>query len=173
MRIQYLKHPGTPHWRHDPMLPLGEDEHGLWLGANEKTWLKKGEVPIPVTLHERGFFCTAPFVQLIVPGGWWSLIFNGDDRDLTHYIDVVTPAVITEGVVTMVDLDLDVIRNQDGEVLLDDEDEFLLHKDRLDYPPLWVDKARATAAELAVALERLDEPFATVCRAWRDLLLAG
>lgn len=171
MRVQYLKHPDTPHWSHDPMVVLGEDEHGIWLGASAMTWLQKGEIPTPRNLHERGFHCRNPFVQLVVPDGWWTLIFNGEDRDITHYVDIVTPALREDGVVTFVDLDLDVIRDQDGGVRLDDEDEFIKHQDRLRYPPAWVDQARTTAARLVVALERLDEPFDRACRTWRDRLL--
>lgn len=172
MRVQYLKHPDTPHWRHDPMVVLGEDDNGLWLGADHRTWLKKGEVPVPRNLHEQGFLCTEPFVQLVVPDGWWTLIYNGSGRDLSHYIDIVTPATITADSVTFVDLDLDVTRDQTGTVVLDDEDEFLRHLSRYGYPEQWVDRARATAAEMVIRLERLDEPFDSVCRSWRDRLLA-
>ena len=51
-------------------------------------------------------------------------------------------------VVTMVDLDLDVIRTFSGETRLLDEDEFELHRVELDYPAWMIDLARQTAAQL-------------------------
>ena len=173
MRIQYLKHPDTPHWSHDPMVALGEDEHGLWFGSTAETWLQKGEVAVPRTLHEKGFRSPHPFVQLIVPDGWWTLVYNGTGRDISHYVDVVTPAIVTPASITLVDLDLDVIRSQEGDVTIDDEDEFLVHLEQLGYPPFWVDKARTTAAELLIRLERRDEPFAETCAKWRRRLISG
>lgn len=68
----------------------------------------------------------------------------------------------------MVDLDLDVVRTAAGEVYVDDEDEFLDHQKLYGYPPWMIDKARTTTAELAIAVERNDEPFNQTCRTWFD-----
>ena len=173
MRIQFLKHPDTLHWRHEPMIRLGQDDYGMWFGATTDTWFQKGDVPVPKNAHERGFFCTSPLVQLVVPGAWWTMIYNGEERDITHYVDIVTPAKITDEEVLFTDLDLDVIRRQDGTVLLDDEDEFLEHSAALAYPEAWIDKARTTAAEVHLRLDSLDEPFDAACRMWRGRVLSG
>jgi protein associated with RNAse G/E len=174
--VQYLKYPDTTHWRHDPMVVLGEDDHGLWLGGDHETFLKKGDVTGPTTEAERGFFVDHPFVQLVVPDAWWTLIFNGPDRPdgrISHYVDIVTPPVFDDAEVRWVDLDLDVVRRSGGEVYVDDEDEFRSHIDLLDYPPMWVDRARSEAARIFLAMERVDEPFGDVCAGWWHRLVNG
>ncbi len=167
--VQYLKYPDTLHWRHDPMVVLGTDEHGLWLGGGPTTFLRKGLSPTPRDHHERGFFADHHFVQLVVPDGWWTFIFNGPDRPagrISHYVDIVTPPEFRSDEIRWVDLDLDVILGGDGELLIDDEDEFTTHIDTLGYPPMWVDRARAEAARIFLAIERGDEPFSSACLEW-------
>lgn len=171
--VQYLKHPGTLHWRHDPMIVLGEDEHGIWLGGDERTFLRKGNVEHPTDRTEAGFHADHPLVQLVVPDAWWTFIFNGPDRPagrITHYVDIVTPPTFHDGEVRWTDLDLDVVRRADGTTYVDDEDEFLTHLVTLDYPPMWVDRARSEAARIFLAIERGDEPFGDACLRWWDRL---
>jgi protein associated with RNAse G/E len=151
------------------MVVLGEDAHGIWLGGDTDTFLRKGHSDTPKDDHERGFFADHPFVQLVVPDAWWTLIYNGPDRPperVSHYVDIVTPPEFGEGEVRWVDLDLDVVRRGNGRLFVDDEDEFTEHIAVLGYPPMWVDRARAEAARIFLAMERGDEPFATVCRTW-------
>lgn len=167
--VQYHKYPDAAHWRHDPMVVLGDDEHGVWLGGDYRTFLRKGAVAEPTTRAERGFFVDHPFVQLVVPDGWWTLIFNGPDRPegrITHYVDIVTPPELLDHEVRWVDLDLDVVRRAGAEVYVDDEDEFHAHIDLLGYPPMWVDRARSEAARIHLAMDRRDEPFGSACEAW-------
>ncbi len=157
MRVQYLKHPDTPHWSHDPMVRLGEDDWGIWLGATPETWYRNDP--------DKAFAAPRPMVQLIVPGAWWTYLHN--DRG-THpwYVDIVTPPTIEDTTITMVDLDLDVIRNADGTVYVDDEDEFAEHRVTLGYPERWIDQARVTAARIALRLEGPGEPFGSVTEHW-------
>ncbi|NND84726.1 MAG: DUF402 domain-containing protein [Acidimicrobiia bacterium] len=167
--VQYAKYPDTPHWRHAPMVVLGEDDHGIWLGGDARTFLKKGNVEPPSDRSEAGFYVDHPFVQLVVPDGWWTFIFNGPDRPperISHYVDIVTPPEFGTDEVRWIDLDLDVVRRAGGEVYIDDEDEFLAHIELLDYPPMWVDRARSEAARIYLAIERGDEPFGAVCEQW-------
>ncbi len=169
MRIQYLKHPDTPHWSHDPMIVLGEDEWGLWLGATPDTWFHKGLDGDPGADPPTSFGARRPTLQLLVPNAWWTLVRNDGGR-YPWYVDVVVPPAIDGDVATMVDLDLDVIRTADGTVFVDDEDEFDHHRDLLGYPERWVDQARVTAARLVLDLERLAEPFDRVADAWLETL---
>ncbi len=77
----------------------------------------------------------APAVQLVPAGQWWTAVFNDPPASAEIYCDIATPPQWTHpGEVTMVDLDLDVIRRRDGQVLLDDEDEFAEHQVRYGYP---------------------------------------
>lgn len=157
--IQYFKHPDQLHWRHETVR-LGEDEHGVWMGAHKGATLQRGTEPE----------MEAPwgFVQLIAPGQWWTLIANEPDR-VRFYIDIITPAVWqSERLVTMTDLDLDVVQLTDGDVYVDDEDEFEEHRVHLAYPEEWVNQARDTASRMQERLEAREEPFRSVADRWLD-----
>lgn len=149
--VQYYKYPSTPHWRHE-MIHLGSDEHGTWLGAPVGAIVQKAAEPPKAMAH--------PFVQLIAPDRWWTLIYTGNDHPrMSHYIDIVTPAVWEEDdLVTMIDVDLDIVLEHAG-LRIDDEDEFVEHQRLLGYPPWLVDRARAAAADVFLAMEAESAPF--------------
>lgn len=160
--VQFFKYPDRLHWRHT-MDRLGEDEHGVWLGAPAGTPLQRGSEP-PMALDR-------PFVQLIAPGAFWSLIYNGEDYRCPIYIDIATPATwVNDHRVEMIDIDLDVVRWQDGSVAVLDEDEFLEHRSLYEYPDWLVDRARTTAAELVLKVEAKVEPFGLVPARWLSLV---
>ena len=104
--VEFRKHPDTLHWNYRAEV-LGEDEYGTWLGVPAGAVLFKGSEPKTI---EGGF------VQSIAPGRWWTMVRNIGHRT-SHYVDIITPAT-WEGPdrVTMVDLDLDVVRLMDGAV---------------------------------------------------------
>ena len=84
------------------------------------------------------------------------------------YVDVTTPAVWTSpNEVTMVDLDLDVLRfRPDRSVLIVDQDEFAEHQIRYGYPPDVIAAAEKAADWLHGVLGDGTEPFATDYRGW-------
>ncbi len=157
--VQYFKYSGDLHWRHD-LVYLGDDGHGTWLGGPAGTTIQRG--------HEPPKRWPSPFVQLVAPGQWWTLFFNGDHSDdYRIYVDVITPATWSQGGrVEMVDLDLDVVLHHDGSVELLDEDEFLEHARLFSYPDWLVDRARVAAAELMIEVEARAEPFGTAGEPW-------
>ena len=156
--VQFFKYPNQLHWRHE-MCRLGEDEHGIWLGAPAGGVVQRGTEP-PMALDR-------PFVQLITASSFWSLIYNGEQFKYPIYVDIATPATwVNAHRVEMIDIDLDVVRRQDGLVEVLDEDEFLEHRARFDYPDWLVDRARATAAELIFKLEAREEPFGETPQRW-------
>ncbi len=161
--VQYFKYSGDLHWRHD-MVYLGEDQHGVWLGGPAGTTIQRG--------HEPSRQWPSPFVQLIAPGQWWTLFFNGNHPgDYRIYIDVITPAHWVEsGRVEMVDLDLDVVLHHDGSVEVIDEDEFLAHSELFAYPDWVIDRARMAAAELVLEVQAGREPFGIQGEAWLRLV---
>ena len=81
--VQFFKYPNRLHWRHE-MRRLGEDEHGTGLGAPAGSTVQRGAEP-SMTLDR-------PFVQLIPPAAFWSLIYNGEDNKYPIYVDIATPA---------------------------------------------------------------------------------
>src|SRR5206468_12115191 len=94
--------------------------------------------------------------------GWWMANWRGPGpANISIYVDVSTQPTVADGVVSAVDLDLDVIRLRDGTVFVDDEDEFLAHQVRFGYPAEVVAQARAAADDLVAALTNGSEVFDT------------
>ncbi|MBB5872740.1 protein associated with RNAse G/E [Allocatelliglobosispora scoriae] len=163
-RVVYTKFDGSLHWHH-VIQRLGEDRHGVWLGAPPGVRMQKGTAGREhVTEH--------PHVMLFRPGVWWTAAFNGPPHETEIYCDITSPVRwLHPGQVTMVDLDLDVSRERaGGRVVLWDEDEFDEHRLRWAYPSEVVDAARASAAWLMTALADGTEPFASDYRAWLELV---
>ncbi len=161
--VQYFKYSGDLHWRHDVEY-LGEDRHGRWLGGPTGATVQRGnEAPIA---------WPSPFVQLIAPDQWWTLIYNGSHGgDFRIYVDIVTPARWVNGTrVEMVDLDLDVVQHLDGSVEVLDEDEFVEHSKLFAYPDSVIDRARTTAAELVLGIESGREPFGSDGEHWLETI---
>ncbi len=160
--VQYFKYPDILHWRHD-MRYLGEDEHGVWLGAPAGSTVQRGTEP--------SLTWPTPFVQLVPHRGWFTLLGNPQESKHSIYVDVVTePQWTSSNRIEMVDLDLDVVRDCSGMVRLLDEDEFLTHQATLEYPEWMVQKARVTAVELVLAAEQMAEPFGDTPQRWLDEL---
>jgi uncharacterized protein len=159
VRVVYTKYDGSLHWHHT-MRFRGRDEHGTWLGAPAGSASQRGDEP-PVILHDR-------WVQLIPAGVWWTAAFNANPAATEIYCDITTPPQWPEeDYVTMVDLDLDVLRlRADGRVVLIDEDEFAEHQVRYRYPADVIRQAEQAAAWLQSAISDGAEPFAGDYRAW-------
>jgi protein associated with RNAse G/E len=161
--VVYRKYDQSLHW-HLWMRRLGSDEHGVWLGAPAGTVQRKGEDGPPVVSDH-------PYVMLFPAGGWWTAAFNGQPSSLEIYVDIATPATWPhDGEVTMVDLDLDVIRRWDQSVSIVDQDEFAEHQIRYGYPADVVTAAERAADQLHALLAGGAEPFASGYRTWLDLV---
>lgn len=161
MRVVYTKYDGTLHWHHT-MEYLGQDEHGVWLGARAGSTSRRGS-KASVVLEQ-------PYVGLMPSGQWWTAAFNGEPSDTEIYCDISTlPHWPDEHEVTMVDLDLDVVRVRPGpRVLVIDEDEFADNRVRYAYPAEVISQAEQAAAWLHAAISGGKEPFATTYRVWLD-----
>jgi hypothetical protein len=159
IHVDFRKWPDTRHWQFT-MRHLGEDEHGTWLWAPEGTRAQRG--------HDAPIKFETPSAKLITEDWWtaiWSPATDGSDA-WRVYVDIIRPATWHDSTVTMIDLDLDVYRKLDGVVRLLDEDEFAEHQVSLHYPPELIDGAREAADRILVSVERGDEPFGEVGRAW-------
>lgn len=160
--VRYFKHPRTPHWQH-PTIRLGEDVHGVWLGAPSGTRVQRGDEPPIELAHD--------WVQLVPRDRWWVAIFNGPDHRIPIYVDITTvPNWIGPRRVEMVDLDLDVVVRSDGSIYIDDEDEFEEHRVTLGYSQQMIDAARGTAARILMDVEASRPPFDESAVAWLDKL---
>jgi hypothetical protein len=160
VRVVFRKYDGSLHW-HNTMRRLGEDHHGIWLGGPKGLISRKGEHGPPVVFEHAHVFLTQA-------DAWWTAAFNAAPHSTEIYVDVTTPVVWTSpSEVTMVDLDLDVLRfRADRSVLVVDQDEFAEHQIRYAYPPDIIAAAEKSADWLHAALGDGTEPFATEYRTW-------
>lgn len=154
--VTFTKWVTRPHWRFG-MLHLAEDEWGTWLWTPPGSTARRGSEPVQTFDHLN--------VKLISPGQWWTAIWN-DSKRFDLYIDIVTPPAWQNDRVTMVDLDLDVIRLNSGDVVIDDEDEFAKHQLAYGYPDAVIAKARQTADEISTRIANGQEPFNEVGKAY-------
>ncbi len=143
---------------------LGADAYGTWLFAPRgaaASYSRTGPAPLPVN------FLT------LVPGtaGWIATWMWGNPAiDIDVYIDVIdAPSWVSATELRVVDLDLDVIRRRSGEVVLDDEDEFVENTSARRYPADVVEMARATAHELLEAVGQRRAPFGDESLRWRAM----
>jgi protein associated with RNAse G/E len=105
------------------------------------------------------------FVLLMPAAGCWTACFNAENA-MEIYVDVTTRPALTEGTVSAVDLDLDVVRYQDGRVEVLDEDEFAEHQVQLGYPAELITGARQTCDWLVAAVSSRAEPFGQAGAGW-------
>lgn len=157
IKIEYTKWPRQLHYSYR-MRALGVDEYGIWgcCDAGEQVH-KAGKLAF---VRSDALLCLVPRV-----GCWSASWYPPTEERLEVYIDINTQPVWLEDAVTMIDLDLDVLRARDGTVEVLDEDEFNEHRVAYDYPPEIVTLARTAVAE-TVALAQI--PFEPFDQAWRD-----
>lgn len=162
VRVIYTKHDGSLHWHLD-MDWLGEDEYGIWTGTPRPTTMRKGTEPLVVLDYAS--------LILFPRQAWWTAAFNDEPAPVEIYCDITTPARWTGGSeVTMVDLDLDVLRRRDGAVHVVDQDEFADHQASYGYPADVIAQAERSAAWLNEALSGDAEPFASRYRCYLDMI---
>jgi protein associated with RNAse G/E len=92
----------------------------------------------------------------------WYNVFTNYDEDGTlrnFYCNVAMPPSIDENTLNFVDLDLDVRVFPDGTHVLLDEDEFLLHTAKYDYPEWVQNRARQAIDEIVALANQREGPF--------------
>ena len=145
---------GRPHWEFGAVL-LGSDHHGHWLG-----------VPAG-TRHARPgaeFVSDVPTVTLAPHQGWFLATWHGAGHAWCDtYVDITTPGALDASgdafILRAVDLDLDVVRDVDGRVWIDDEDEFEEHRTTYAYPDEVVSAARRACADVHAVMLSAANPF--------------
>lgn len=154
IRVDFRKYPDSQHWQYD-LLWLAEDEYGTWLWGPPGTLAQRSDEP-PIAFESTNL--------KLVTEDWWAGIWQ-ERGEPEIYVDIATAPVRSEGRVTMIDLDLDVVRLRSGAVRVLDEDEFAEHQVELGYPRELIEGARASCERVRAMLERNEEPFATVAPA--------
>nr|WP_255524080.1 DUF402 domain-containing protein [Terrabacter sp. MAHUQ-38] len=115
------------------------------------------------------------WVSLVPHVGAYAVGFYSHARQVSVYVDMTTEPVWQrrdasdggpEWEVTMVDLDLDVVLTREGDLFVDDEDEFAEHRVQFGYPPEVVALAERWRDLVLAAVAAGDEPFGSVGHEW-------
>lgn len=169
VHVDFRKYDGSEHWQEDYHL-LGVDDHGVWLGmAMGTTFARPG-----LTMEAK-----SDTVRLLPHHASWAACFNAPDPTgrltIRTYVDITTPvrwATTAEGfTATLEDIDLDVVERFDGELFIDDEDEFAEHTVEFGYPSELV-AAAEQAADLVFAMVRAQvAPFDGTGAGWLDRVI--
>ena len=162
VHIDERKWPDRLHWQFDAAR-LGEDEHGVWLYAAPDTVARRG--------HEPPRALKSGFVILVPQDECWIAEFYWDHPWHAVYVNIGTPPRWDGDRMTQIDLDLDVVRTLDGSVEVLDEDEFLDHQVRYEYPAELIAATRKAALRAVELVTAGAEPFGNAAERW--LTLAG
>jgi uncharacterized protein len=159
-RVVMTKWGDLPHWEYNGVL-LGSDEHGDWVGVSAGT-----------PMSRPGAALVTPFDQVsLVPGAGLAdqrsfiATFHASGSPVSVYVDMTTPPEWSGPQLSAVDLDLDVIKNCDGTVWVDDEDEFAAHQVSLGYPDHIIGLASRSCARIEAMVRIGVPPFDQATRA--------
>ncbi len=143
-------------------------------GSLHRRWRARVEVFEEPLIVLEGVFETEvrhPLLGLIAAGTrsteyfwtdrWYNVFrFREPSGELRcFYCNVNMPPLLSEGRLTFVDLDVDILVAPDFSYSVLDEDEFAEHAEQLDYPPDARRNARAAVRELIGLVERREFPF--------------
>ena len=161
VRVAFTKWDQRPHWEFDA-LRLGEDEHGVWIGAPAGTRLTRPGVEFVPDYDQ---------VALVPRGQAFEATFNAPGAPCSVYVDITTPPVWDGDTLRMVDLDLDVVRGWTGRVWVDDEDEFAAHRVRFGYPEEIVALAVESCTDVCRRVRSAVPPYdGLTAQRWLDRL---
>lgn len=154
---------GTAHW----VVPgqfIGEDEHGWWVFQRTNEFISRPGAAL---------YTESDAVMLIPRGGDFVATFY-DERHphgVEVYVDLAVQPdwrPIRPGVFEfhLIDMDLDVIRERERGVYIDDEDEFAEHQLAMNYPARLVQDIEAECRTIYDAVRERRAPFNGTDVAW-------
>jgi predicted RNA-binding protein associated with RNAse of E/G family len=151
---------GRPHWEFDASF-LGSDEHGDWVGIPAGTFMVRPGATFVTETAQAG---------LVPRDRGWLATFHAPGYHVVTYVDMTSVPTWDGSVVRAVDLDLDVVKTAEGEVFVDDEDEFAEHRVALGYPADVVALAEGARDEVLAAMRAGTEPFGAHSERWLAVL---
>ena len=167
VRVEMEKWGGRPHWQFEAIW-LGRDEQGDWLGIPAGTAMSRPGMDLVSQNDQVGL---VPSADLPDEHRWWIATFHAEPTPrVLVYVDMATPPHWDGSTVRTVDLDLDVIRMRNGQVVVDDEDEFAEHQVTLGYPPEVVALAEASRDRVHAAVLAEHPPYDGSHERWQQIL---
>lgn len=171
VRIEMTKWGDRPHW-HIPGHWLGTDLHGDWIGIPCGTLMVR---PGMQTVSRNDQVGLVPHTEAPDSERWWVATFHGPGSPLglSVYVDISTPPRWDGTTLRTIDLDLDVVRENEGRIYIDDEDEFAEHRVTLGYPADVSSGAEQSCAWVQASMAAGRPPYDGSHRSWlnrvRDL----
>ena len=166
VRVEMTKWGDRPHWRFDARF-LGADEHGDWIGIPTGTLMARTDMEFRCETDQVGLVPRADHGA----SGAWLATFHAPGIWVSTYVDMTSVPSWDGDVLHAVDLDLDVVRTAEGDVYVDDEDEFAEHQVTLDYPADVIALAEASCAWVQAAVLEERAPFDEASsRVWLALI---
>lgn len=165
MRVHSTKYDGSLHYRFPvEVVQLGPTEARLFTPIGTACESYRGAVEID---H--------PILMVYWADRPWNLHLSWfPDGRLRHwYVNVASPATWDDGVLRFVDLDVDVIRRANGEIVVLDEDELAEHRVRFGYPDELVDRIHRTVDDVRAAMTARIWPFDDALVGWLATRTAG
>lgn len=92
----------------------------------------------------------------------WFSVFRfqtPEGRLLKFYCNINTPPRLESGVLSFVDLDVDILVDTDFSYTILDEEEFKIHSELYNYPPAYLESVRQAIEELLNLIESRQFPF--------------
>lgn len=160
------KFDGTAHWV-VPGRYLGSDEHGHWIFQGSGEFISRPGAAL---------YTESDAVLLVPHEGDWVATFYDEAHPagVELYIDLACDFSwhrIRAGVVEfhLVDMDLDVIRSSGRGLFVDDEDEFLEHRVKMNYPAELCTRMELASKVLMESVAAHQAPFDGRETAWFTL----
>jgi hypothetical protein len=110
------------------------------------------------------------FVKLVPSATFWTVCFRRVDTVVD--VDIVLPVRWVDGELEEVDLESDILRSADGSVQVRDREAFTRVQEAWAMPDDVAEQAEETCERVRALVERGDEPFDAVGRAWLSGFLA-
>lgn len=152
IKIKALKYKDISHYEWDTTL----------IAKNEKYLLVKAEINRKLTHHTKGkvFTFDRPAIEFFPFEEWFTVsVEKTVDNQLRYYCNIAMPAVYRNNECSFVDLDLDIIKDPDGDWTLVDEDEFITNSKKFKYPQQLIDKTIAEEKKLRERIYKSIFPF--------------
>jgi len=148
--IHSYKHDGSIHraWQNAIVLKSTKDELIL---ANRKTEVLESD--------GRTWFTREPAIIYFFKERWFNIIGMFKEDGIFYYCNLSSPYVVDDGVVKYIDYDLDLKVFPDMSYKILDREEFIYHKQIMDYPKDIEDILEEELERLIEMVNNREEPF--------------
>lgn len=156
--IKSFKHDGHLHrvWEQNWLVPHAEL---LDIHAKENMIIVINEQTPIIEASGKKWISRVPAVSFFIPGCWYNIVALIEDTGVRYYCNIASPVYSSDGIMTYIDYDLDVIITIDGRCIVVDEDEYEQHKQLYHYSAEVEEKVRGGLNSLLDRIEMKREPF--------------